>query len=75
MAVLSPFSSGVVAMDGLGLGAAFSALLGLGAGGQATMRSTDVFTPDGRRSALEPSALGHCLTLPTDNTATSRRHY
>ena len=57
-------------MNCLSLGATLSALLGLGARRQTTMGAADVFSPDGRRFTLEPSALGHCLTLFTYDPAT-----
>ena len=59
-------------MDCLGFGAALSALLGLGAGGQAPMGSADVLALYGWRFTLKPSALAGRLTLFTGDPATSR---
>jgi len=62
-------------MNGLGLGATLSALFGLGAGGQPTMGTADVFALHGWRFTLKPSALALCLALPAHDSATSRRHH
>ena len=59
-------------MNGLGLGAALSALLGLWASGQPTMGSADVLALYGWRFTLESSALAGRLTLFTGDPATSR---
>ncbi len=58
-------------MDGLCLGATLAALLGLGAGGEATVGPANKFTFDGGRSTLKPGALGARLTLSTSDSAGS----
>jgi hypothetical protein len=61
-------------MNCFGLGATLSALFGLWAGGQPSMGSADVFTFDGRGSALKPSAFADCLALFTANSTTGGQH-
>jgi hypothetical protein len=71
---ISPLGSGLIAMNCFGFGATLSALFRLGAGGQPTMGSADVFSFDSWRFTLEPRAFAHCLTLFTLNSTTSGQH-
>lgn len=56
-------------MNGLGHGATLAALLGLGAGGEATVGPANKFAFDGGRLTLDPGALRARFTLSTYDPA------
>ena len=60
-------------MNGLGLGATLAALLGLGAGGEATVGLANKFTFDGGRFTLDPGALRARFTSSTSDPAGSEK--